>query len=326
VFRAAARRARHAAGPLLVYGFYDMTQVQADLLAELARAVPVTLFVPHGVDPEVWRFGDWFRAALPVERAEPLPESAPLVPEVHTAAGPHDEVWLCAKRIRNLIDAGCPPEDIAVVARTLDPYLVPLGALFREHRIPYDAPPAQPLLDHPLAQAVLGLYRAALDDLPRDLTLDVVRHPLFRGSGDRRHWHLLAQALRIGRGEDWARLDAPSRRGHRIVVGRESDDDRRELLIGAPAVRALRAAVRRVAQALPNTAAGWHEHAAAHLTALRRCFRLETLLADEAQVLDALRDVLGTLARLDALGERVLRDVFVEAFERECRRLRRAQR
>jgi len=321
VFRAAARRARHAAGPLLVYGFYDMTQVQADLLAELARAVPVTLFVPHGSDPEIWRFGDWFRAAVPVERGEPLPASAPPpAPEVYTAAGARDEVWLSAKRIRTLLDAGCPPEEIAVVARTLDPYLVPLAAFFDEHRIPYDAPPAQALLDHPLAQAVLGLFRAALDDLPRDLTLDVVRHPLFRGPADRRHWHLLARTLRIGRGEDWSRLDGPSRRGHRIVVGRETDEDRRELHISAPAVRALRAAVRRVEQAVPNAAAGWHEHAAAHLSALRRCFRLETLLEEETRVVDALRDVLATLARLDAFGERVPRDVFVEAFERECRR------
>src|SRR5439155_24948620 len=114
--------------------------------------------------------------------------------------------------------------------------------------------------------------------------------------------------------------DGPSRRGHRIVVGRGTDEDRRELHIGAPAVRALRAAVRRVEQALPSAAAGWHEHAAAHLSALRRCFRLETLLEEETRVVDALRDVLATLARLDAFGERVPRDVFVEGFERECLR------
>src|SRR5207237_7574633 len=86
IFRAAADRARHAVGPLLVYGFYDMTQVQADLLAELARAVPVTLFVPHGSDPEIWRFGDWFRAAVPGQRGEPVPASAPPpAAEAHTA-------------------------------------------------------------------------------------------------------------------------------------------------------------------------------------------------------------------------------------------------
>src|SRR5213594_687350 len=321
IFRAAADRARHVVGPLLVYGFYDMTQVQADLVTELARAVPVMLLVPRGADPETWRFGDWLYTAVPADAAEPLPAPAPPpTPEVHTAVGERDEVWLCAKHIRRILDEGCRPEEIAVVARTLDPYLVPLAAFFDEHRIPYDAPPAQALLDHPLAQAVLGLFRAALDDLPRDLTLDVVRHPLFRGPADRRHWHLLARTLRIGRGEDWSRLDGPSRRGHRIVVGRETDEDRRELHISAPAVRALRAAVRRVEQAVPNAAAGWHEHAAAHLSALRRCFRLETLLEEETRVVDALRDVLATLARLDAFGERVPRDVFVEAFERECRR------
>jgi len=202
IFRAAADRARHVVGPLLVYGFYDMTQVQADLVTELARAVPVTLLVPRGADPETWRFGDWLYTAVPADAAEPLPAPAPPpTPEVHTAVGERDEVWLCAKHIRRLLDEGCRPEEIAVVARTLDPYLAPLAALFGEHRIPCDAPPGRALLDHPLAQAILGLFRAALDDLPRTAALDVVGHPLFRGPADRRHWDLLARSLRIGRGD-----------------------------------------------------------------------------------------------------------------------------
>src|SRR5207249_10510835 len=106
-------------------------------------------------------------------------------------------VWLCAKRIRRLLDGGCRPEEIAVVARTLDPYLAPLATLFDEHRIPGDAPPGRALLDHPLAQAILGLFRAALDDLPRAPALDVVGHPLFRGPAARRRWHPLPRSRRI---------------------------------------------------------------------------------------------------------------------------------
>lgn len=323
VFRAASDRPHPALGPLLVYGFYDMTQVQADLVSELARATPVTFLVPHGADGEVWRFGDWFRAALPADAPQALPSPAsPPPPELHTAAGERDEVWLCAKRIRRLLDAGCPAEAIAVVVRTLDPYLAPVAALFDEHRIPCDAPPSDALLDHPLAQAVLGLFRAMLDELPRAPTLDVVRHPLFRGPPDRRHWGLLARWLRIGRGMDWSRLDAHTRRGYRIPLGRETDDDRREIRIPAAAVRALRTAVRRVQHALPAGDAGWARHAAAHLEALGRCFRLEALLDAETQVVEAIRDVVAALARLDALGETVPREAFVEAFERECRRRR----
>ena len=323
IFRAAADRARHVVGPLLVYGFYDMTQVQADLVTELARAVPVTLLVPRGADPETWRFGDWLYTAVPADAAEPLPAPAPPpTPEVHTAVGERDEVWLCAKHIRRLLDGGCRPEEIAVVARTLDPYLAPLAALFGEHRIPCDAPPGRALLDHPLAQAILGLFRAALDDLPRTAALDVVGHPLFRGPADRRHWDLLARSLRIGRGDDWSRLDAYTHRGWRIAVGRETADDRRSIAVPPAAVRALRAAIRRVRHALPAADAGWGRHATAHLDALRRCFRLEALLDEEVQVAEAIRDVLATLARLDALGETIPRAAFVEAFERECRRRR----
>src|SRR5207249_3225521 len=55
---------------------------------------------------------------------------------------------------------------------------------------------------------------------------------------------------------------------------------------------------------------------------LRRCFRLDMLLDEEAQAVEAVRDVLATLAGLDALGETIPREVFVETFERECRRRR----
>src|SRR5437667_287739 len=223
---------------------------------------------------------------------------------------------------RRLLDEGCRPEEIAVVARTLDPYLAPLAALFGEHRIPCDAPPGRALLDHPLAQAILGLFRAALDDLPRTAALDVVGHPLFRGPADRRHWDLLARSLRIGRGDDWSRLDAYTHRGWRIAVGRETADDRRSIAVPPAAVRALRAAIRRVRHALPAADAGWGRHATAHLDALRRCFRLEALLDGEVQAAEAIRDGLATLARLDALGETIPRAAFVEAFERECRRRR----
>ncbi|TMA58418.1 MAG: hypothetical protein E6J75_05420 [Deltaproteobacteria bacterium] len=323
VFRAAAGRAQHAAGPLFVYGFYDMTQVQADLVTELARAIPVTLLVPHGADEEVWRFGAWFRSALPMDAPQVLPSPAPPpAPELHSAVGERDEAWFCAKRVRKLLDGGCAPEEIAVVARTLDPYLAPLAALFDEHRIPGDAPPWRALLDHPLAHAILGLFRAMLDELPRAQSLDVVCHPLFRGPADRRHWALLARSLRIARGDDWSRLDAYCAGGYRIRVGRETDDDRREIRIPAPAVRALRTAVRRLRQALPIGDAGWARHAAAHREALERCFRLDALLDDETRIVEAMRDVLATLARLDELGETVPREVFVETFERECRRRR----
>src|SRR5439155_1003538 len=94
------------------------------------------------------------------------------------------------------------------------------------------------------------------------------------------------------------------------------------LAVPPAAVRALRAAIRRVRHALPAADAGWGRHATAHLDALRRCFRLEALLDEEVQVAEAIRDVLATLARLDALGETIPRAAFVEASERECRRRR----
>lgn len=325
VLRTAVRHAGGLRDPLLVYGFYDMTQVQADLVAECARHVPVTLLVPHGADPDTWRFGDWFRdtfAPAVTARTERLaPAPAAPVPAVATAVGERDEVWLAAKAARALLDAGCPAGEIALVARTLEPYHAAVREVFTEHLIPVDGSPGRALLDHPLARAAVGFFRATLDGLPRTTVLDVVGHPLFRAPGERRHWALLARALRIGRGADWERLGRFAGSGYVVAAGRSEDEDRRERRVPGAEVRGLRAAVARLSADWPEEA-GWRRHAEAHRRALRRAFRLDGLLDEERAVVDALGDVLDTLAALEALAERVPRRAFVEALERECRRRR----
>lgn len=320
IFRCAADNADKRRGALLVYGFYDMIQVQADMLAELARYGEVTLFVPHGPDADTWRFGRWFRetfvptVAMETEHLPPAPTAPP--PEVHSAAGERDEVWLCAKEIRCLLDAGCPPEDIAVTARTLEPYRRHMEAVFHEHAIPYEGRPSLALLDHPLAHVVRLFFRLSLDGFPRSAVLDVTCHPLFRALGDRRYWGLLARALRIGGGSDWLRLQQYADGGYRLSGGRPPA----AMVVPAADVQALLATVELLMARSWADDAGWREQAEAHRRALEEAFRDDDLLPDEGLALASLHDVLGTLATLETLGGRVTRAAFLEAFERECGR------
>jgi len=310
VFQRAAGGAARAADPLIFYGFYDMTQVQADLLTELARHQHLVLLVPNGRPPDVWRFGQWFRdtfvptVTATAHRLPPVEE--PPRPEIHSAAGEADEVWFCAKEIRRLLDDGCPAREIAVVARTLEPYLVRVNAVFPEHCISYTGVPGLPLLDHPLAQSIRSFFRLALDDFPRQAVLDVIGHPLFRAEQRRDRWSLLAARLRIHRGSDWFRLGSPMA------------ETRKDL----PAAD-LRRLAETVASLMGRTwpdIASWREHAAAHRRAIDDAFRTEALLEQEAAVVRTVGEVLDTLGILDRLGGAVSRADFLEAFERECER------
>ncbi len=317
VFQAAAS-AGERAEPLLIFGFYDMVQVQADLVAELARHGSVVLFVPAGADAEAWRFGAWFRDTFvpsvtrDVERLAAPPD--PPRPEIHNAAGEADEVWHCAKDIRRVLDEGCAAEEIAVVARTLGSYLPHVDAMFETHCIPWTGPPAHHLLDHPLAQAVRLLFRLSLDGFPRGAVLDVVCHPLFRATAGRRHWGPLARRLHIRRGADWERL--------RRVAGEGTDvfADTGTGTVPPEEVRAFATAVAALLERPWPERAGWAVHAAAHAETLAWAFSEEDASVEERAVVAELRAVLEVLGGHAVLGEAVPRAAFVEAFDRECAR------
>jgi ATP-dependent helicase/nuclease subunit B len=320
LYRHATLRAAAVTEPVLVYGFYDMTQVQADLVSELGRHVPVSLLVPGGSDRETWRFGDWFRQTFaPTVTTETIQLSEPastVHPEIRSATGERDEMWFCVKDIRRLLDEGVPAEDIAVVARTVEPYLRHIEVLFDEHAIPYEGPSGRRLADQPLVQMARLLFRAPLEDSPRAAVMAVVRHPLFRAEGPRHNWALLTRALRIQRGPDWDRLARYEATGYRVSRGAGATD--RE--VSASEILHLRSALSAVRDREWPTTATWERHAEAHLRALDDSLSTNDLLENEAQALGALRGVLGVLGRFDQLCAPVDRERFLDAFDRECGR------
>lgn len=214
-------------GPLLYYGFYDLTGIQGDFFEAVARAVPVTVFYPYveghpafefsrefletklrgGGAPKPWRS----RSRGKERRALGRALDCVFVPgrtagvrkgavRVLTASGVRDEVWRAAKEIHRLVEEeGFSFGDIGVVARVLEPYRAAVREAFEDSRIPYRSGVEEPLLRAPSARACLTLLTLSRRDFPALSVLDAAESPFFRG---RRHprWRALVSRLRIHRG------------------------------------------------------------------------------------------------------------------------------
>jgi len=130
---------------ILVHGFADATAVASDLIEALMRGCDARVLLDEPPDPAAperpapgARFTARLRerlGRLVAERVGPAP--APARIELLRAPGAHPEVRGVAERVRELLDAGVRPEAIGVVARSLEPYRVPLRVHFRRLGIPF---------------------------------------------------------------------------------------------------------------------------------------------------------------------------------------------
>ncbi len=211
---------------VVYYGFYDLDQNQLDLLREVRRRVPVTVFFPYVDSPSYAYVRDFLKTAvepmaIAVREAPGLP--APPRTAVFSASGTHDEVWVAAKEILRFYDRGIPFDEIGVVARTLDGYVDLVASVFRENRIPFVSSARRGLGGDPRVKAARLLF--SLEDFDRARVMDLLRSPFFiRRGGDPELWDVASRRMGIGRGADeWRRRlgaaaggDYVSRRGERV--------------------------------------------------------------------------------------------------------------
>jgi hypothetical protein len=133
---------------LFVLGLADATGVQTDLLAALVRLCDAHVLLDRPPDPVSGGglpagsvFGARFRERL--EGAAAAVSSAALAPaptprcRVLRAPGRTAEARAVAERLRDLIDRGAQPERLAVVARDLSPYRLPLRRQLRRLGVPF---------------------------------------------------------------------------------------------------------------------------------------------------------------------------------------------
>ncbi|HEX7902097.1 MAG TPA: PD-(D/E)XK nuclease family protein [Planctomycetota bacterium] len=291
VVRLAADRAERSAligsfRHVLYYGFYDLDQNQLDLLGKVRRRTDVTVFYPHRKHPD-WVFAQDLLDALGGEierRDEPPP--APAMTRI-SASGARDEVWAAAKEVLRLTDAGVPFHEIAVVARTLDPYVDLAASVFAEHRIPFTSSATRTLAHAPAVKAARLLF--SLEEFDRADVLDLLRSPFFlREGGDPELWDAASRRMGVGRGADeWrARLGGAAGRDWTHLAAARAGG--RKFTLPKAEVDAFWTSVRGLLDAPPPPSGGWAAFSAWALDRVRRFLkpdeRVEAAIAALAEL------------------------------------------
>lgn len=347
---------------LFYYGFYDLTQIQLDFFHAVAKQHPTTLLFPllpphpsHGAWIFAERFYERYAQGYNRAPARELPEAGETaLPAIFKLFDEHnerpyakpsknwhctilntfglqDEVAAAAKEILRLVeDDGVAFNDIAVVARTLDGYGAAIQEIFRGHRIPIDAAIEEPLVEFPLAKAVILLFNLRPKDFLRSPVIDLLSSPHFKfpdssaDDGEPRAdlWDLASRELAICRGvTEWRRLRNYFHRD--IFLAQLShDDEPRFLRIAAAQVRRLAETVEHLAGdllELPESAS-WSDYARRWRGLLEKYLGLS---ADENSPASAAEDpprkrilaLLEQMAALDVVNDQVSLTEFGQTFE-----------
>ncbi|MBI4618172.1 MAG: PD-(D/E)XK nuclease family protein [Planctomycetes bacterium] len=130
---------------VLVHGFADATGRATEFLVALQEALGASVHVDlppdpaGGADPVDWAYPRRF-----LHRLSPAPEREERASTRETpgidwfdASGAEEEVRLLADQVRDLLDSGVPPEEIGVVARSLEGCAVHIRTRFGELGIPH---------------------------------------------------------------------------------------------------------------------------------------------------------------------------------------------
>jgi len=196
--RRAARSSLFEFEAVFAYGAYEIVGAHLELLSALRARRPLTIFVPADLDAPAWAHArdqarrffqgeleaisdgasgarDFVLAARCLHDGEALPPSdLPRITLAH-AQGPEAELTLVVRRALALVGNGVPPSEIAIVARTLEPYAAIAETVFARHRLPVDASATLPLSRNPEPRALLLLLRALSRKFERRAVIELAR-------------------------------------------------------------------------------------------------------------------------------------------------------
>jgi hypothetical protein len=300
---------------VFVHGFAEATGLRAELLEALVRHRSARVFFDEPPDPAIpaasgagWRFSERLRARLAgvagVEFAAAEPPDRPEIAALKTP-GAHVEVRAVSVRIRELLDAGRLPETLAVVARDLAPYRVPVRQHFGRLGIPFSGVGETGSVGatRRRAQALLDLLQRR-GRAPADRWLDaVVCLGPGDGLGNRSDLRLGLRHIGAVRLEDVAEHRCGARDIPLPAIGAWRDADTDD---GGRVARAGRRVLGRSALARAVDAAGRVQrrlerlHAATSLGSLLH--HLRDLLVDDLGWDPARRECVEVFAQLDGIG------------------------
>ncbi|MCP3980871.1 MAG: hypothetical protein GY716_16335 [bacterium] len=341
-----ARAIPHAArlagkfGAIFLYGAYELNGIQLQLLGEMHSGRSITVLLPHLPDRPVSTFADELalrcsgegRQAIEVveheasadrlavesmydEAAHPRP-AADRIGFRH-AQGTAAEVRAAVREALRAAADGVDPKEIALVARSLDPFASALEACLEAEGIPWTSSLRGPLRRLPLVHDFLLLLRVTRDGYPRRAVAELLASPRVRWSalgeklpesvGDHAERFSLEAQL-VGGLDDWttALVSWAGTLRHRDGAGPEEiDEARRRAERRVERARGIGACLTALdAQLDPRAGRSWGEHAdnLARLT--------DGLFGDAGDGEDdparaALRELLADMARLESVvGDR----------------------
>ena len=302
------------------HGAYEVVGMHLDLLLAADRGTEVAWLAPVSPGSRATEYAEaFFRRQLPEglerARAPESPANSPLGPrlrhlydetatlspldgsdtflDVATTQGPEAEVERAFRVALAETARGVPPAEIALVARSLEPYSPFLESVASREELPVHAQVTAPLRREPAPRDFLFLLRAVAEGFPRGLTAEVLRSPHLRWPGEQ-------DTDALHRAEAWSRgagivggLDAwehdlPAWAGEPRFAGDPATEDRRAL------ARRIAAAVREAgARLAPSDPRSWMAHEKVFSAAM------ETYLPEGH---DELREAIRTLGDLERLA------------------------
>ena len=199
-----------------VHGATELVGSQGDLLDRLAADVPLRLYQPDTGEPHAAAVRARWPWSFRPEPARPLRDPAidrsGAIHVIEVRGGPLEELERVAGEALRKLNEGFRPAELAIVARTLEPYASWLSTVLDRFVIPYTCTLSEPVLLHPAGRAVAHLLRVLLADLPADSVLELLRAPPFAAVGEgvaelaaRLAHH---SGIRVGRHEWNAALDS----------------------------------------------------------------------------------------------------------------------
>ncbi|MBI2789769.1 MAG: exodeoxyribonuclease V subunit gamma [Elusimicrobia bacterium] len=333
---------------ILYYGFYDLTGLQLDFFESVTNTRPSKLYFPFRQGYPAFRFSEELfdqkfsgrSSSAPAGAAggtalgealdslfDPSKPPVPVAPGrvvVVSASGARDESWAAAKEVLRLLGEGIPPHEIAVVARSLEPYRPALAEVFSAEGLPLDLSCGEPVLRHPAAKAALDLLTLRERDFPARTVSDLAGSPYFIAADPARasRWRRLVEALGIRagwlqwRGKLEPRVGAPVElRPHRVREGLPGE------LIPAADAKALWDLVSGLRETLGAPPASWSARAAEARALLSAHLRLPADASPaERDAWGAVQDALEELSGFDRLREESSWEAFLDAFERKLSR------
>jgi len=334
---------------VLYYGFYDLTGLQADAFEAVTSARPSRLYFPYRKGHPAFRFAaDFFEQKLashsPVELASEHgrgtalgacldglfdPAASPgktdsTTARILSASGARDEAWAAAKEASRLTEEGFAPADIAVVARSLEPYRAALLEAFAAEGLPLALSAGEPILRQPLAKACLDLLSLRRRDFPSRAVEDLASSPYFASASRSRAalWRRLIEALGVRAGWlQWRGKLEPRARGPVELYPHLVREGRAGFAVPADDVAALWEFLRGVRDSLGGPAAAWSARAEQARALLSAHLELPAGASPaESDAWRAVQDALDELAAFDRLERACDWDQFLDVLERKLAR------